>query len=610
MMYIWVSTPLTILMEEVWRRHLNPLLRMRHRPYEVHRSTPVASSSSSSSSSSSRPSRSRRQPTITRTGLVPDPQWIEFMAVLERCLNFCHTGNAICLSQGLMRRTSTTNALLEGYMPIFLGVLCIGSQSNIAPIIRLESWPTDKNGFPLVASKRAQTLTYGDAHWQVCPSPLLFLLPSHVHLLSSSPSDSNFLFFSFQRYLAYFQIKHRLALSTKGLQDPGRRLDFVCHTIGDIIAETYIQDVTDLVREDLKAIKKHAKKWPQYYDDAWLRTRWTSFKRWSKDPFRLDYGDDHSNLTLLSRTLADDENEHTGLLPQATEKRISTQEFAARLYKIGITELRQSVVAPVSRTGATWHVLHIAIAEATKALGTMVPDDQKAKYLTNAILNGVIQKKIHFFPNKPGTGSSAPSPQHWTYLGKAPTQEEIANTNVESLVTQQRRQQQRAAADVVAEDTTTEWRIMDLTIEDYGRNMTQNTKPADWDYSLAGGMQDTKGMVQVYEWAAERMTYPQNDWTTRLAMTLGFLMAKVMPTVFSTEATKTKEYPITQVVIDQLGRLDRATAHMSISLARQLPWIAKKDRNGIRDSALYFTQASVVVLGWIHPDSAIIRWQS
>ena len=91
-------------------------------------------------------------------------------------------------------------------MPIFLGVLCIGSQSNIAPIIRLESWPTDKNGFPLVASKRAQTLTYGDAHWQVCPSPLLFLLPSHVHLLSSSPSDSNFLFFSFQRYLAYFQL--------------------------------------------------------------------------------------------------------------------------------------------------------------------------------------------------------------------------------------------------------------------------------------------------------------------------------------------------------------------------------------------------------------------
>jgi hypothetical protein len=110
-------------------------------------------------------------------GTLPCPLRLEFLACLERLLCFCHTGNTAVLATSLMHPLGLSHGVLkDGFptlFPIFKHPTIHSGLSNgfqIDPCY----WPL-KDGYPAVASKRAQVLTYSLQHY---PVRIPLLLPT------------------------------------------------------------------------------------------------------------------------------------------------------------------------------------------------------------------------------------------------------------------------------------------------------------------------------------------------------------------------------------------------------------------------------------------------
>lgn len=103
----------------------------------------------------------------------PSPFRIELLASLERLLCFCHTGNTSVFATSLMGQLNLSRSAVTDGFPIMSKVF---KQPNI--IFAMQhgyeinpcKWPIMRNGYPAIASKRAQVLTYSLPHFMVRPS--------------------------------------------------------------------------------------------------------------------------------------------------------------------------------------------------------------------------------------------------------------------------------------------------------------------------------------------------------------------------------------------------------------------------------------------------------
>ena len=111
----------------------------------------------------------RVQTIINTPGKCVSPYVIEIVAMLERVLNFAHTGNAQVLVKKLMDPAwLSLGCLLDGFpciSPNFVEHQSLGTNS-VLPVIT--KWPINNQTHrALTASKRVQQLTYGDVHYEV-----------------------------------------------------------------------------------------------------------------------------------------------------------------------------------------------------------------------------------------------------------------------------------------------------------------------------------------------------------------------------------------------------------------------------------------------------------
>ena len=102
-------------------------------------------------------------------GIDPCPLQLEFMACLERLLCFCHTGNASVLATSLMHPLGLSRGVLKDGFPVFLDLfeqpsitIAMKQGFNISP----SRWPL-KDGYPAIASMKAQVITYSMNHFLV-----------------------------------------------------------------------------------------------------------------------------------------------------------------------------------------------------------------------------------------------------------------------------------------------------------------------------------------------------------------------------------------------------------------------------------------------------------
>ena len=103
----------------------------------------------------------------------PSPYWVEIMAVLERVLNYAHTGNARVLSRALLGPMWPYYSLPDTGFPAFSRLLTITPD---AAQVNVVNWPRDEDTkVPATASSRSALLTYGKALADVSV-PLMYLL--------------------------------------------------------------------------------------------------------------------------------------------------------------------------------------------------------------------------------------------------------------------------------------------------------------------------------------------------------------------------------------------------------------------------------------------------
>jgi hypothetical protein len=89
--------------------------------------------------------------------------------MLERTLNYAHTGNAKVLCTKLMDRSWLSLGLLnDGFPSISDAFIAHGALTTGSLILRCANWPVDSTTrTPLTSSRRSQQLTYGNAHYEV-----------------------------------------------------------------------------------------------------------------------------------------------------------------------------------------------------------------------------------------------------------------------------------------------------------------------------------------------------------------------------------------------------------------------------------------------------------
>jgi hypothetical protein len=114
-------------------------------------------------------------PIIQNGGQVPEYA-IEITSVIERTINFAHTGSTRVIATTLMNPLWVGLSLIDHGTPTFRDLLEMGETAADLPYISDRLWPRHPTTkLPFFASKRAQILTYGAKHWEVCHISLQIL---------------------------------------------------------------------------------------------------------------------------------------------------------------------------------------------------------------------------------------------------------------------------------------------------------------------------------------------------------------------------------------------------------------------------------------------------
>src|SRR6266571_5945657 len=142
-LYNWVSYPITLLIKSIYEHEIRNLR-------------------------------------MNEVATMPCHMRIELLASLERLLCFCHTGNTAVFATSLMHPLGLSKGALKDGFPMLLPLfeqrmipLAMDHGFNIDP----RKWPL-KDGYPAIASKRAQVLTYSIKHFLV--SSTSFIVTSTV----------------------------------------------------------------------------------------------------------------------------------------------------------------------------------------------------------------------------------------------------------------------------------------------------------------------------------------------------------------------------------------------------------------------------------------------
>jgi hypothetical protein len=92
---------------------------------------------------------------------------VELCSVVERALNYLHTGNAAVIATSVMNPLWIGRAIIEDGMPS-INKDIVHAQRGSRILVKMDQWPFDKgNNLPKSVSKRAQGLTYGDGQYNV-----------------------------------------------------------------------------------------------------------------------------------------------------------------------------------------------------------------------------------------------------------------------------------------------------------------------------------------------------------------------------------------------------------------------------------------------------------
>ncbi|THH19387.1 hypothetical protein EUX98_g8784 [Antrodiella citrinella] len=496
--------------------------------------------------------------------------WIEILAVCERSVNFAHSGNGAVLVRSIMDHMWVSLNMLENGLPMFSSILSFSP--TYVPQLDFRRWPlVKKTKAPALASERALLLTYGPT-----------FLASYVG--------------EFKMKLAVKDIP----VSFFSNLPPTAR---VLRVIARVFWETYVQDVKDFIREELKGIDLE--------DDvdrvvtpesSWLAERRLSAKHLLLERNPLCFGMHRANYELLSRITARTENDSIAGLPRSDTPSISLEQLVSRV----IARSRNTTVncpgAPLLPHGAGYGVLVIAIP----IMQSWVPttDDPRSivrqqKEIDNAFLDVLQLMDINFIPDLPPYGNIGARPKHcslyaWTSLGALPEPEPDQHEIDDNNEMDPRAALARASQQALLSDSGASWDVDNISLANLGKFLNKRVPPS----SFAHNPNDTKHNIvksvngdnlPVYM-ESVAMLQKFSAWRCQLAMLTGFLLSCGLPEIFLDKSTP---------LPSDLRNSSEITAFI-----RRQPWIRHNIKGTVRRDTFWF-QATIYFLQLISPDSIL-----
>ena len=524
------------------------------------------------------------------------PYMVEFISVLERTLNYAHTGNTGCIATTLMNPLWVGMSLIEHGSPTFRDIVDLGTSGDGGRVGVPENlWPRHSiTKMPLTASKRSQILTYGAIHWEVSYSASIG--PFVV-------ADQSLMY---QTYLALLKMKFTsVTLPPHVFPDHPRPIRY-CLAAADLAIRQFLVDTKVLVREGVQIAAKAVM---DTGDDAAVEAanrRLEHMDEWLKTDFPLSY--DEEPFVLLIRALHCTSNAPLAL-PISDDESMSTLELGQLLYNMGKADNPIQVRAPVNPKSPFLSVLRVAITY----ISDRTPINRRgepSRFIVSILASVLdIHKVCHvpWSPRPPPNNTTGRPARRvvfdaWRSCNKTIESGERAIMQVLDQEEQNDISVQETARSAKRAHATTEWYIFGLTISDLASILHKQTAPGDWELSRAtlSPKEEDSYIKQTYVWV--RANYNGSKPIHCLAIIVAFMFSMVAPAMC--------HGTVPQVVATASRNSELITATVRserwITLAEHTG-VETSSRKGAKEARPIFVMMATTIIGLMEPQSPLRR---
>ncbi|KAF8121160.1 hypothetical protein EV363DRAFT_1302449 [Boletus edulis] len=541
----WMTYPLTSVIDMIWKEHLPEL----------------------------------------ESGKKPDPYHVEFVAILERALNYAHTGSAKVLSKAVMQPHYLALGAIHDGLPC-LNPLLISFHDLLKPKPQLhiatQYWARNdsRDRRPLLASKRVQELTYGKSHMQ--QSEARFVIVDAVTHPDTCTSNDD-------------RVEKKKDLSSNKLYQH----------VFEVAFKIYIEDVKEFVKN---AVQKELEPLSRSRDFAVkqsARERRVLLKTWMAARYPLGY-EAHEIAQLIAVLAPWQRNDPAQprnrddmaplALPAPPGGGWSRSQFVDAVLK-GASKRR---APPFIQHGMFKHTISEAIDLVGDLVRTQRPlwthDPDQAKDLMKAIMVKAVQElKINHVPwvevadgpRARGRPSTHITHTVWLPLGEAEPKR-LATTNRVLLdVGRAKEAKLLESCDQIAlRDAQTIWSATRHRLTNYHKVLHKQCLPSEWAYKNASIQPKDTLSKDVYTWLPE--TYdPINKPLHALAMVISLVFSGMLPMCF----------PQTNFSAEGVTSMPRLA-----DMLANMPWVSR-EKKGATIPGPFITMVTAFIIALMDPES-------
>ncbi|KAG9311945.1 hypothetical protein JVU11DRAFT_8206 [Chiua virens] len=435
-----------------------------------------------------------------------DPSVVEMVAMLERALNYAHTGSARVLTRKLMDRSWLSLSVIKDGLPsISPKFITHASLSTGLIMIELDKWPVDKaTSRPLTASRRTQELTWGLDHYQNFEARFTISLA-----IDNIPQSSyNF------------------------VADPTLRV--LCY-ISEIALKRFFSDVKVLVKE---AVLK------EISNDLTLRgpsgiaarERQTALKSWLDCDNPLSFTEDVLPQLLMAIVPL----QHQKLTLPSSHLGSQSIDFFVDAIMTQCSYHGRILRPPFSKKGHFHHLASIAIKECEKIIAISdLRNEDSEQLIKESFRLASITLKINHIPwsANPDGGRGAPSVRMvhnvWLNLGAASLH---SNQHSAALIARKQSRQQiavRSSISVQLSDARGDWNALDVKLVDFHTVIHKTILPREFDMPSSNTSTSTTEAYIEETYNYVRAAYDRNKPLHHLALIASIACAGLLPHIYA-----------------------------------------------------------------------------
>ncbi|KAH7917084.1 hypothetical protein BV22DRAFT_1052696, partial [Leucogyrophana mollusca] len=492
---------------------------------------------------------------ITNKQKVP-PYMVETISMLERTLNFGHTGNARVLTRGTMEPAWLSMSLLQDGLPSISPMFALGAADQPTIKVRERHWPIESaTGLPRLASQRSQILTYGNDHLNT--------------------------------YLAIFQMAHARKTIPRemyaGVTPPTYRIS--CY-LAHLAMRSYIEDVRKLVFSGVMKELELPLKSSDPAVKSFAKARKQSLNLWRKDENILTYS---SYMSLVRACASTPEVIAQGLVLSNSGTK-SLPFFVDQLYRIG-SNLNVRRIPPIIGGGAFLAILRVAVEEIAGIARTIDSSDHTvAEYIKGVLIRVCTVYKINYVPwcADPTRGQGRPKTtvlhNVWLSLGDRTANATTRPVNILSQPERDARDASKSLENAQLRDSRAPWSCFELGLRDLYQCLNSTVLPDEWSIENASIPPENNYVRQTYVYVREN--YNGGNPIHQLAILVAVIFAATAPHLFNNRPSTSADGQIADLV-------------------RNAPWVERPSRKGTQGGASYITMMSTFIIALYEKDSPL-----